>query len=110
MRPTATLNIRRNTSAETEGQPRPEGLSREAGRLLAACGVERSRAWVSRIVRDYLFSISTGYPFGAYLLNRVELNTEQRRTALANSELASFLNYADPTGETAVRNVMRGTR
>ena len=89
-------------------QPCTEGLSREAGRLLAACGVERSRAWVSRIVRDYLSSISTGYPFGAYLLNRVELNSEQRRVALANSELASFLNYADPTGETAVRNVMRG--
>ena len=107
MRPTATLSIRRNTSAETVSQPCTEGLSRDAGRLLAACGVERSRAWVSRIVRDYLSSISTDYPFGAYLLNRVELNTDQRRTALANSELACFLNYADPTGETAVRNVMK---
>jgi len=87
----------------------PETLIRDAHRLLAACGIERCPAWVSSTVRQYLHRVSaTGYPFGAYLMNQVELNSEQRRTALANSELASFLNYADPTGETAVRNVMRG--
>jgi len=95
-------------SAETVSRPCTEGLSRDAGRLLAACGVERSRAWVSRTVRDYTSHVSDAYPFGAYLLNRVELNADQRRVALANPEMACFLNYADPTGETAVRNVMRG--
>lgn len=109
MSPTANTSIRRTTSAETVSQPRPEAFARDAGRLLAACGVYRSRAWISRTVRDYMAGIAgAGFPFGAYLLNRVELNAMQRRVALANSELACFLAYADPTGETAVRNVLRG--
>ena len=96
--------MRRDSESAT-----PEVLTRDAHRLLAACGVERGANWVSRTVRDYLSSITgTGFPFGAYLLNRVELNAMQRRVALANSELACFLAYADPTGETAVRNVLRG--
>jgi len=90
-------------------QTRPECLARDAEHLLVRCGVARSRAWVSRIVRDYASSIAgTGFPFGAYLLNRVELNAEQRRTAMNDPEVAYLLEYADPTGETAVRNVLRG--
>ena len=107
MRPTATLSIRRVHERRDSESATPETLTRDAHRLLASCGVERAASWVKRTVRDYLSSIGTGYPFGAYLLNRVELNSEQRRVVLANSELASFLNYADPTGETAVRNVMK---
>lgn len=107
--PTAALSIRRSTSAEAGDQSRPEALARDAGRLLAACGVHRSRAWISRIVRDYASSIAgTGFPFGAYLLNRVEMNAEQRRAAMNDPEVAYLLEYADPTGETAVRNVLRG--
>lgn len=108
MRQTTGPSIRRNTSAEAVSQPRPEELAREAGRLLAACGVDRSRAWVSRIVRDYTSgAIGSQFPFGVYLMNRVQLNAEQRQVALSNPEIAYFLCYADPTGETAVRNVMR---
>lgn len=46
-------------------------------------------------------------PFGAYLLHRVELTAEQRRRAMANPDTQYLLCYSDPTGETAVRNVMR---
>ncbi len=96
-------------SAETVDQPRPETLAADAGRLLDACGVARSRSWVSRTVRAYVDRVAhTGYPFGAWLLAQVELNAEQRRRALADPETASMLCYADPTGEAAVRNVMRG--
>ena len=109
MRQATNTSSRRNTSAETESQSRPEGLAREAGRLLAACGVERPRAWVSRTVREYTHRVSaTGYPFGAYLLNRVELNAEQRTAALTNSELRYLLDHADPTGEEAVGFVRQG--
>ena len=108
MSPPAVLSIRRSTSAETGDQPRPEAFARDAGRLLAACGVYRSRAWISRTVRDYMSSIAgAGFPFGAYLLNRVELNAEQRRVALHDPEVAYLLEYADPVGEQAVRNVTR---
>ena len=107
--PTTVLSIRRSTSAETVSQPCPEVFARDADRLLAACGVYRSRAWISRVVRDYMSSIAgAGFPFGAYLLNRVELNAEQRRAALNDPEVAYLLEYADPTGEAAVRNVLRG--
>lgn len=111
MRPTTDLihpanHVRRDSDSAT-----PEVLSRDAYRLLAKCGIERSRQWVSRTVRDYASSIAgTGFPFGAYLLNRVELNAEQRRAAMTHSETAYLLEYADPTGETAVRNVLTGAR
>jgi len=110
MSPTATLSIRRVHERRDSESATPETLTRDAHRLLAACGVERAASWVKRTVRDYTSHVGDAFPFGAYLLNRVELNSEQRRVALANSELASFLNYADPTGETAVRNVMKEVR
>ena len=108
MRPTATLSIRRFHERRDSESATPETLIRDADRLLAACGVERAGSWILRTVRDYTSHVGDAFPFGAYLLNRVELNAEQRRVALANSELACLLNYADPTGETAVRNVMKG--
>lgn len=104
-----TTDIRRNTSAEATGQMTAEALRRDAERLLANCGALQSRSWVSRTVRDYLRRTTWhGIPFGAFLLSRVQLNAEQRRRAWADPELHSFLAYADPTGESAVRNVMAG--
>ena len=101
------LDIRRKTSAET--QESTDSLCREASALLEACGIGRSRSWVSRTVRDYQVRVQlTGYPFAAWLLNRVQLNAEQRLRILHDPELAYLLAYADPTGETAVRNIVRG--
>ena len=109
MTPAAVLSIRRNHVRRDSESAAPEILTRDAHRLLAACGVERGANWVARTVRDYSSSIAgTGFPFGAYLLNRVELNAEQRRAALNDPEVAYLLEYADPTGEAAARNVLRG--
>jgi len=111
MSQTAILNIRRNHVRRDSESVAPETLTRDAHRLLAACGVERGANWVARTVRDYSSSIAgAGFPFGAYLLNRVQMNAEQRRSALNDPEVAYLLEYADPTGETAVRNVMRTGR
>ena len=75
----ATLSIRREDESRGRGSVTPEDLLRDAMRLLERCGIARSPKWVQRIVRDYTSSIAgTGFPFGAYLLNRVELNAEQR--------------------------------
>jgi len=106
---TVAPSIRRNTSAEAVAQPRPEDLTRDAGRLLDACGVTRSRAWVSRTVRDYCSTSVSGLPFGMYLTNRIELNAQQRQAILDRSDLRYLLEYADPTGETACRNVLNGS-
>jgi hypothetical protein len=98
----ATISIRRNTSADTA-----ESLARDAGLLLHACGVIRSRGWISRAVRDYLASDWTALPFGMFLAAKVELSDAQRRVLAERSDLRYLLSYADPTGETAIRNVMR---
>lgn len=104
---TATLpDIRRNNVAEASSQA--SAFTNDAIRLLDACGLAVRANWISRTVRDYLrHSQWHGIPFGAYLLARVQLNAEQRRRAMTDPELANLLSYSDPTGETAVRNVMR---
>ena len=87
----------------------PETLAQEAYSVLAGCGIAASRSKVSRIVRDYMRHVAgNGYPFGAFLMNTLQL-TAARRAALTNHpDWARVISYADPTGESAVRNVLRG--
>jgi hypothetical protein len=40
----------------------------------------------------------------------VQLTAQQRRQALANPDIARVIAYTDPTGETAVNNVMTASR
>lgn len=80
-------NIRWNSSPDTKSS-----LVRDARQLLGAWGVERSANWISRKVRAFLASPMQG-PFEEYLA--AELDLRYLRT------------YADPTGETAIRNVIR---
>ena len=90
-------------------QTTPETLAREAYSVLAGCGIAASRSKVSRIVRDYMRHVAgNGYPFGAFLMNTLQL-TAQRRAALTNHpDWARVISYVDPTGETAVNHVLRG--
>jgi hypothetical protein len=96
------FNIRRNTCAE-----HTDFLVRDAGRLLDVCGVTRSRQWLSRTVRAYLDAPAQEMPFGLYLAARVELNNDQRQLLAEREDLRYSLTYADPTGETAMRRVMK---
>ncbi len=100
-------SIRREHESRDGGSATPESLTRDAHRLLDACGVARSPKWVQRVVRDYCSASASGLPFGMYLANRVELNAQQRQAVLDRSDLRYLLEYADPTGETAVRQVLR---
>jgi hypothetical protein len=89
-----------STSAET--------LIKAAHIVLDNCGIRMSPSWVSRLVRTYKHRVErNGFPFIDFLANAVQLSAEQRRTALQNPDIACVITYADPTGETAVRNVMR---
>lgn len=100
---TATLASGGTTSAET--------LTRHAHRLLANCGMQMSPSKVSRLVRTFKQRVEgNGFPFEAFLVNSVQLTAEVRRRALADPDIARFIAYADPTGETAVGNVMRRRR
>lgn len=106
MNPQAGPHIRRIDKRQAPANS--ESLIRDAHQVLAACGVARSPSWVSRTVHRYMrVAEHKGFPFGPYLLNQVQLNLEQRLCLMHDPELASFLSYADPTGEMAVRNVER---
>jgi len=64
---------------------------------------------VSRLVREYKRQVEqNGFAFFDFLANAVALSADQRRTMLADPAIARAISYADPTGETAVRNVLRG--
>lgn len=99
-------SIQRNHVAEDT----KSSLARDARLLLDACGVERGANWISRTVRDYLDAPVAGIPFGMYLVARIELNAVQRRHLAERADLRYLLTYADPTGETAVRNIEREAR
>lgn len=86
-------------------QVKTEALVRFANDLMDRIGANRSQSWVSRQVRNYVKS-GRGL-FGPYLLKRLQISDERRER---DPELAYLLAYADPTGETAVRNVMREQR
>lgn len=66
---------------------------------------------VARLVRRYLETVArNGWSLFDYLATAVRLDAEQRRRALLHPDIARVIAYADPTGETAVGNVMRAGR
>lgn len=99
--------IRRFHERRDESTVTPESLLRDANLLLTACGVTRSGSWLNRTIRDFMSAPLAGLPFGMFLMARVDLNAAQRRRLAERADLRYLLTYADPTGETAVRNVMR---
>lgn len=100
-----TSDHRRNQERRDQ-RVRTETLIRYANTLLDAAGLDRSASWVSRAVRDYARHGVGRVLFGLWFTDRLGLTDVQRD----NAELAFVLAYADPTGEAAVRNVMRRTR
>jgi len=77
--------------------------------IFDSCGLGFSENKISRIVRRFIAWSPTagGDAFFAYLANEVQMSESQKRTALANPDIAQAISYADPTGETAVGNIMR---
>jgi hypothetical protein len=93
----------------TGGTTSVEKLKRAAHLVLDNCGIRMSPSKVSRIVRQYKGRVeANGFGFFDYLANAVQLSDQQKRAALLNPDIARAISYADPTGETAVNNVMRG--
>jgi hypothetical protein len=104
----APPHIRRNTSAETDS-PTVEDLMRDASVILLNCGVKLSRPKTSVLVRRYKAQVEhNGWAFFDYMANAMRLSQEVRRAAARSPEVAQIIGYHDPTGEQAVRNVLRG--
>lgn len=97
---TATTDRRRSSQAASRDQ-----LVRETRDLLKTVGIERSQSWISTLVSRYRRSPMRGLPFGQYLLARVQLNTEQRTKMRLHPAYRRVIDYVDPVGETASRNV-----
>lgn len=94
---------RRNTSAEDIGR-----LIADAGVILTNSGVSMSRSKLSRLVRSFRARVEgSGWEFFDFITNSVALSEERRRAAMANPEVQRVIAYSDPTGETAVDNVLR---
>lgn len=98
--------------SETPGTNFPGSEARRlkavAATVLSNCGIEYGPNRVNRLVVDFMTRVErNGFAFFGCLANRVQLTAEQRRRALADPDLVRVLSYADPTGETAVRHVMR---
>ena len=64
---------------------------------------------VTRLVRQFQARVErNGFAFFDFLANSVRLDSATRRRALADPDIQRVISYSDPTGETAVRNVLRG--
>lgn len=95
----------------TGGSTSAETLVKHAHQLLANCGVPMSPSKISRLARQYKHRVeANGFSFEAFLVNSVQLTSEQRLRVLADPEIARCIVYADPTGETAVNRVMKAER
>lgn len=97
---------RSNHEDRGRGEVRPETAeqaNREAHRILAAAGVRLSPSKVTRLCRDYL-AANPPCTFRTYLARNAA-------PAVASAPLPPRrhgVEWVDPTGNTAVRNVMAG--
>jgi len=104
--PAETIRPNHEGRDQRPDAPAVETLIRETHAAIERTGVRLSPSMVVRLCRDYVNLVAgKGVPFGAYLANAVLLNASQRR---AFDAVYYRLTYADPTGESAVRNVMCG--
>ena len=94
------------TSAEAKSQT--DQAITYAHAVIANCGVVMSPSKVSRLVRQFEARVMrNGWTFFQFLANAAQLSAEQHHQALCDPELARLIAYLDPTGETAVNNVLR---
>lgn len=88
--------------------PDLEALKAAASTVLWNCGIAYGPNKINRLAVTFASRVErNGFAFFDFLANAVQLDADQRRRALANPDIARAISYADPTGETAVNNVIR---
>lgn len=96
------------TGGTTSAEGQVERLLGAARVILENCGVEIGHSRLCRMVRRYVRDVAPyGWTFFDFLANEIALDADARRRALDNPAIARVIAYADPTGETAVNNVLR---
>lgn len=97
-----------SASGERRAPQGTEDLARIAYALLDHVGYDIGRAKVSRIIRRFQARVeANGWQFFDFMANALLLDADTRRSALLDPDVARAISYADPTGETAVNNVLR---
>jgi hypothetical protein len=105
-----TATIVATSTGSWHGGPDRDRLIAAAHTVLSNCGFKSSASRVSRLVRDYeRHAQGYGYDFGGFVANSVAAHGDRRRAVVAH-ELRRVVSYSDPTGEAAVRHVLRGQR
>jgi hypothetical protein len=90
--------------------PLKNHLAHAAAVILQNAGIEFGTRKIFRLVDSFVerAPYASGDVFFQYLASSVQLSEAQKRSALANPDIARAISYADPTGESAVNNVMKG--
>jgi len=92
--------------------PSKNELIRAARLILDNCGIDFGNRKIFRLVDQFVERApnGTGHTFFLFLTNAVQMTAAQQRIALANPDIARVIAYSDPTGESAVNNVLRQVR
>ncbi len=89
-----------------QARPDKAALIRETHAVFARFGVRVSHDRVTKLVGTYIRRVhANGYAFADYIAAQVAVSEVQRQ--VVSDELRKVVSYADPTGETAVANVVR---
>jgi hypothetical protein len=112
MSPPAAQAVARPTGSWNSGPGQTrDALINTAHLILANVGYAMSPTKVQRLVSTFERRVhGNGFSFFEFVANSVALSADQRRAELLNPDIARVIAYADPTGETAVNNAMRGKR
>jgi len=112
MSPTTVIGTHRRIhgSADTGAESRPQSVERlaaETRAVLDRFGVRWSPSKTSRVVRAYVHQVQGNRSaFADYVAEQIVLSEHQRRVVA--DELRRVTAHFDPTGESAVNNVVRG--
>lgn len=108
MSPPVAYATTATTAGSWNGGPDRDRLIKAAHAVLDSCGIEARPSKVRRLVQTFERRVSgNGFDFFHFLANQVQLSAAARRRALSDPDVAKAISWADPTGETAVNNVVR---
>lgn len=97
----ASATAHSDIRSKHEGRDEVQAAVNQVHQWLVQAGVRWSPSKVSKTVRQYNYQVrSSGMSLGRYVAGQLQ-------QAGNSAAAARFLTYADPTGETAVANVMR---
>lgn len=91
--------------------PTADRWIREAMTVVEAAGLAMGPRKVHRLVRRYQSEVApNGIEFFDFITNAIAIDVDRRRDLQGDPTVARVVTYADPTGEHAVHNVMKGTK